>query len=119
MGYLTTLTIYNDGCDQIEKYPKEFAEKVTQACCGSITRGNKSDSFGLGYHANLVTVQRPRHADDQTLFMHSGNTLIEMNPYSQETLDIAKRCPDWFAGMVKTIKGYVKELERIQKEMEK
>lgn len=27
MGYLTTFTIYNDGCDLVKKHPEKFAEE--------------------------------------------------------------------------------------------
>lgn len=73
MGYLTTVTIYNDGCDQLKKYPKDLAEKLYNACSG-----RERDYIGLGNHANLITLQKPRHADDHTLYMHAGNTVIDV-----------------------------------------
>ena len=77
MGYLTTITIYNDSCDQLEKHPKELAEKLSRACSGvQINRGFDYDS--LGNAANILTLQKPRHADDHTLYMHAGNTVIDV-----------------------------------------
>jgi hypothetical protein len=118
MGYLTTITIYNDGCDQISKHPEEFAEKVSRACLGVYTREESHGSFGLGYHGNLVTVQKPRHADDETIYVHSGNTLMEMNPYSEYTVEVMKRNPKWTKGLLKMMKARIKELEKIQKEID-
>ena len=87
MGYLTTITIYNDGCDLLKENAKEFAEKTHLACLGRVS-GLSTDSFGVGNHGNLVTVQKPRHADDKTVYVHAGNTVVEMSPYSDRTKDI-------------------------------
>lgn len=77
MGFLTTVTIYNDSADQLEKHPKDLAEKLNQACSGiQINRGQDFD--GLGNVANIFTLQKPRHADDHTLYLHAGNTVIDV-----------------------------------------
>lgn len=77
MGFLTTVTIYNDSADQLEKHPKDLAEKLNQACTGiQINRGQYFD--GLGNVANIFTLQKPRHADDHTLYLHAGNTVIDV-----------------------------------------
>lgn len=116
MGFLTTITIYNDGCDQIKKHPKEFAEKVYLACLGEFTdRGPVKGSFGLGYHANLVTVQKPRHADDHTIYVHGGNTVVEMNAWSKDCESLAKRHPDFFDSLLKQMERQVKELKTMKK----
>ena len=90
MGYLTTFTVYNDGCDQIKKHPKKFAEIIYDACAGvQLSHGQKQ--IGLGNHANLITPQEPRHADDITLYLHAGNTLtdaynIDQNSWALDTM---------------------------------
>ena len=77
MGFLTTVTIYNDSADQLTKHPKDLAEKLSNACSGiQINRGQDYDS--LGNAANILTLQKPRHADDHTLYMHAGNTVIDV-----------------------------------------
>ena len=78
MGYLTTITIYNDGCDQIIKNKEKVADILYNACSGEYNN-NSYRTVGLGNHANLFTVQRPRHADDTTLYLHSGNTVIDVS----------------------------------------
>ena len=115
MGYLTTVTFYNDGADQINKHPLDLADKLDMACLGVFTRDGKSGSFGLGYHSNLVTVQRPRHADDHTIYVHMGNTLSEMNANSVDTKDLAKNHPDFFKQMLKEMEDQVKELKKLIK----
>jgi len=65
MCYLTTFTIYNDGADQLTNNTEKFCKKLQEGCYGVYTKDGESGSFGHGYHGNLVTVQKPRHADDQ------------------------------------------------------
>ena len=77
MGYLTTVTIYNDGADQLKKHPKRLAEILYNAC-NDIQRNRGYNYDGLGNHCNLITLQKPRHADDHTLYLHAGNTVIDV-----------------------------------------
>ncbi len=87
MGYLTTITIYNDSADQLKKHPKELAEKLDLACSGvQIARGRNYDC--LGNDANMLTLQKPRHADDHTLYLHAGNTVTDVyNAESKWAID--------------------------------
>ena len=83
MGYLTTITIYNDSADQLEKNSKTLAKKLEYACMGiQIDRGSNTDS--LGNASNILTLQKPRHADDHTLYMHAGNTVIDVYDANSE-----------------------------------
>ena len=81
MGYLTTITIYNDGCDQIVKNKEKLADILYNACSGEYnnSRLHYGNTVGLGNYANLFTVQKPRHADDVTLYLHYGNTVIDVS----------------------------------------
>ena len=115
MGYLTTVTIYNDGADMLEANPVELAKNLNRACVGGFTRDGKSGYFGLGYHVNLVRVQRPRHADDHTVYVHMGNTLTEMNANSVETQALAKNNPAYFEEMLSEMELQVKELKKLLK----
>ena len=116
MGYLTTFTIYNDGADQLTIDTDKLALKLQQGCHGIYTRDGVSGSFGHGYHGNLVTVQKPRHADDHTCYVHMGNTLTEMNPNSEETKRLLESNPMYFDDLLKHLENTVKELKKIRKE---
>jgi len=111
MGYLTTFTVYNDGCHDIPTHAKDFADKVHSACMS-----HKTKSFGLGMNANLVKCQKTRHADDHTIYVHAGNTLVEMNPFSEDTKDALKVNPEFFKKMLKMMERQVKELKQLYKE---
>ena len=83
MGYLTTVSIYNDGAMELIKHPEELAKKLNYACSGvQINKGFNYDS--LGSHGNLLTLQKPRHADDTTLYLHWGNTVIDVDNAKSE-----------------------------------
>jgi len=116
MGYLTTITIYNDGADQLTNNTEKLGKKIQDACHGVYTIDGKSGSFGHGYHGNLFTVQVPRHADAHTCYVHMGNTLVEMNPYSKDTKDIMENNPGFFDRLLKHMEYTVKELKKMKKD---
>lgn len=108
MGNLTTLTIYNDGIDQIKQHPQQFADKVYEAA----TSMKGPVSVRIGNHCNLVKVQKSRHADDSTVYVHMGNTVCEMSAYSDETLRVMMESPDFFEKMLKEMNQQVKILKK-------
>ncbi len=121
MGYLTTVTIYNDDVDMInpEKESnlnniKKFAQVVYKAACGSDLN---SLSTSVGNCSNFVTVQKTRHADDHTIYVHMGNTVVEMNPYSEKTQKIIQKNPEFADKLISFMDQELKELKKLQKAM--
>lgn len=82
MGNLTTFTIYNDGLHLLEdeKNAIEFAKKIVEHANSSL---GVSD-ISLGNFANFCRAQKTRHADDQTIYAHVGNTVTDVNPYESQ-----------------------------------
>lgn len=115
MGYLTTFTIYNDGVDLVREHAQDFANKIYYAATGY--DGNCDLAIGNFY--NLVRVQKCRHADDHTTYVHMGNTVVEMNPHSQETKTMLKHHPEFFKKVVKFLEREVKDLKTMLKEAKK
>lgn len=107
MGNLTTLTIYNDGIDLIRTHAQEFADAVYAASNRALPTPT---TIGLGNFANLIKVQHTRHADNHTTYVHMGNTVCEMNPYSAETRRLMREHPAFFAKMLTFMRTEVKEL---------
>ena len=83
MGFLTTVTIYNDGASELKKHPEKLAEILDHAC-SNIQRNRGQNYAGLGSHVNLITLQKPRHASDHTLYLHAGNTLVDVYEADKE-----------------------------------
>lgn len=79
MGNLTTFTIYNDGLHLLEdeKNAIEFAKKIVEHAKSHTV----ASDISLGSFANFCRAQETRHADDSTIYVHAGNTVIDVNPY--------------------------------------
>ena len=118
MGHLTTLTFYNDAADQYDKNPERLVEIIHDAVCNHkcSLNGGKSYDEPIGNHGNAITVQRSRHADDHTTYVHMGNGVTEMNPWSADTKDLLERFPDVFDQYVSYMEHQVKDLKKMKKE---
>ena len=77
MGYLTTITFYNDAAHDLREHPNEVSKLIYDAQSG-VQKNRGRDYDPIGSHANPVIIQRPRHADDHTLYLHAGNTVIDL-----------------------------------------
>lgn len=108
MGYLTTITFYNDAAHDLRKHPEKVSELIYKAQLGVQKRDGR-DYDPIGPHANPVIIQRPRHADDHTLYLHAGNTVI----------DVAEADSEWeINAFIAEMKWRLKELEAKKKELE-
>lgn len=118
MGYLTTITLLNDASDQYDKHPDRLVEIVHDAITNHkcIRNGGKSYEEHIGNHCNAITVQRSRHADDHTTYVHMGNCVTEMSPWSADTKDLMERLPDVFDQYVSYMDQQVKALKKMKKE---
>lgn len=107
MGYLTTITFYNDAASDLRNHPEEVSEGIYNAQ-SSIQINRGSNTFPIGSYCNPVIIQKPRHADDVTLYLHGGNTVIEAS-------DAEKN--EWACNAFITEMKYVlKKLRAIKKE---
>ena len=113
MGYLTTITIRNDALQTIQDNADVFMEKLLWFCNGG---GYYTEEyFGVGNAVNPVVLQRPRHADDHTIYVHMGNTVVEMNPYSEKTKEMVEQSPSFFDAVLKFMESEVRELKALKK----
>jgi len=112
MGYLTTITIRNDALQVIEDNKDQFVEGVLEACRNTV---RYKEYFSVGGNANPVVLQTPRHADSCTIYVHMGNTVVEMNPYSEHTEEMLARSPDFFDRVLKFMESEVRELKALKK----
>lgn len=117
MGHMTTVTILNDGFDQIEKHPKKFVESIREGMngyrriLGSVECQN-INSFGIGNHCNCVIVAKAHHTDNPRMFIAFQNSLDIIGwgndsrnlEYRKQLLKIAKQ-------MIKHEEEEIKRLE--------
>jgi hypothetical protein len=82
MGFLRTVTLYNDRWHQYEirANPEEFIRVLTE----SMDRVDKTHSPDR--ITSYLRVQTSRHADDHTVFVHRGNTVIDIGHRSFDAL---------------------------------
>lgn len=119
MGYLTHLSIYNDGIDLLKSASEEDSGKTAKLFCNDVYRASlkatcyrEEQTFGVSVgnfnFANLVNVHIPVHADDPVLYLNIGNSLVDLSvdhkTVKYMSVDYLKKC-------VKTAKMLVKELE--------
>lgn len=108
MGDLTTFTIYNDGMD----YILDDSDAFCQALYDAVVMG-RATVIGHGPHRNLVTMQEPRHADQPTIYVHMGNTVSEMDPSAQGTLDLLYNSPTFFIEILEFMRRQIEDLEAL------
>jgi hypothetical protein len=107
MGFLTTITIHNDALHVFEKHPKEFAEAIfngmTLANCA-----RKRADVPFENYSGYITIEPSRHADDETVYLHSGNTVFNMNAWNDDFNSLLIRNPE-------VAKDFLRKAERILK----
>jgi hypothetical protein len=114
MGYLTTITLYNDALHEFQKDPAGFAEALFDGINHANNR-HREVSVPFHSHANYISVQPSRHADDDTLYIHTGNCVVQINKYDENfvafidhnpalALDFIKRAQRLLTEARKTIK---------------
>jgi len=102
MGYLTTFMVYNDAYSDIEKHPKDFTRNVLKQM--NNTSGSKE--YSIGSHANGMKGMETRHMSDTTLYMLSGNTLV----------DVFEANSEWAIDtFIQEMEYHLKRLKKIQK----
>ena len=106
MGYLTTITFRNDSFGCIKKESKRVHEVILDAMQGVQVRRNRNTD-PIGSSANPVIIQKQRHADDTTLYMHSGNTVV----------DVFNANGDWaIDSFISEMEYHLKRLKRLKKD---
>lgn len=81
-----TFTVYNDGIHLIKGDPGGFVEILHRA----LDQGADDDTeFGFGnglaYHGNLIKAHRTLPATQPSMYVHMGNTVVELADGSPET----------------------------------
>lgn len=81
MGFNTTVFILNDQLDSIRRDPERFVAEIS--------RGLRGDTHVVGQ----TTVMPTRHADEFRLYCSQYNSMVELSPWAQETIDLVMGNP--------------------------
>lgn len=103
MGHLTTFTVYNDYCHEIPKNANKFAEMIYEACMS-----HRVTTLPIGQ----TICQKTRHSSDNTFYAHAGNTVVEINYYSEDTMRLLKENPEFFKEILDNMAYHVRELTK-------
>lgn len=114
MGNLTTITFRNNDYHTI-KNDKKLNQKIADAMCG-VQLDNGYDFESCGNSANAMILQEPRHADDNTLYLHAGNTVVDVyNAHSEWAVNQFIHEMEYH---LKRLKVRQKEIKRLKNFME-
>ncbi len=119
MGYLTTITIHNDAFHEFKEHPEQFGNAIIEGI-HKAEYHHKEVDVGFNSYANYISVQPPRHADDHTLYIHYGNTVLNLNPWNADFKELVERSPDIAENFVNEAEWIVKEAKKkIKQEKER
>lgn len=115
MGFMTTITILNDGFDQIEKYPKEFVECIKDGKDGVIKPGGISNKlvndYGVGNFCNCVKVAQSHHADNPRLYLVYQNMMVSLGLNNDITnIELRKRLLEIAKTLIKNEEEQIKRI---------
>lgn len=122
MGFLTHVTIYNDALHAFESNPEQFAKAIFSGLRQANHTNRATDvSFhtkNSGY-GGYICVEPSRHADDKTIFVHSGNSVFNLNPWNKDFQDLLERNPKYAAELVKVAESVLKQAKEALKKAKK
>lgn len=76
MGYMTVISVLNDGFENIKRHPGQFLENIEK---GMVSNGPTVKSYPVGNHGNPMEVHRSVHADTPQLLLAHCNSLTDIN----------------------------------------
>ena len=114
MGYLTTITIHNDALGSFEKDPKAFGEAIFRGI-NEANLHSKQVSVPFGCYANYITVEYSKHADHDTVYLHSGNGVNVIGEFDPDFKKLVKSAPDVAIHFIKIAKRQIKYAETLLK----
>jgi len=112
MGFLTTITIRNDSWHQIDNNKEKLWDTIKNA-------NQKAHRNNMASIGSDIIVQPSYHADDHQLFVHFGNLVQNINPWTLEFDNLLQNNPNFLKDAVSIAEEMVKEAKRRIKEHEK
>lgn len=111
MGYLTTITCYNDGKDDLKNHSEAFAEQICDVMENRFTRYFPI-TVPLGNFVNFAKIHQPKHSSEQAVYVLCGNTVCDMSPNSIETRELMERNPQYFERLLQVLKSNYEALQQ-------
>ena len=125
MGYMTTITIRNDGFDSIKKNPEEFIKAIEEGMNGVnkmyLNEKGEPDrksvnDYSVGYHSNPLCVALSHHANIPRLYIVHENMMniigSNSNLSEKRTLELRKRELQIIKDIINQEEEEIKRLEQ-------
>ena len=118
MGFFTTITLSNDAEQCIIDHPERMMEIIKDAIINHKSSRNNNCAYheSIGMHNSAITVQRSRHADNSSVYIHMNGEVTEFTPYAGDAVEMMKRNPDHFNKHLSYLEDQVKGLKNMRKE---
>jgi hypothetical protein len=111
MGFLTTVTIYNDAMEYSDGFKKELADQIMEGH-HLANRYGKAKDMSIGCHCGAVNVQPSRHADHHVLYLHYGNMVHVVGASENDWKELCQRSPECAKKMIQESKRLIKYAEK-------
>lgn len=103
MGFLTTVTIRNDCLSRYEEDAPQLGLDILKGMTEA------SRTHRASRNLSSLIVQPSFHADDHQVFLHKGNTLMNVTAYSNDLKDLYEKMPE-------VAEDYVKRLNQMARD---
>lgn len=114
MGFLTVVVLHNDALHTFEENPQEFAKAIFDGI-NKAQFEQKAISMPVGNYSNYLHVHPSRHADENFVLLHSGNTVVNLNAYREDFKSIVQNNPTYAQELLDRAKKCLKEAEQVLK----
>ena len=112
MNYLTTLSIYHDGIDNIDLKPTKFSRELVDSI---LNKNNSGQTEEIGN--TKVTIQKSRHKSEVITYIQKAGEVIEINPHSEHFWKKVNKNPEFFKDIINDFQNIVDTYNRLQKSM--
>ena len=109
MGNLTTVTIYNDYLHLYKNNPQVLGTEIL----ASIDTANQ---LNHSFTCCGLICQPSYHSTDEHLYLHRGNSLTNINPWSNDMKSLIKDNPKLAESFIKSAEFMIKEAKKLLKE---
>lgn len=107
MGYLTTVILRNDAMGSFEDNPEAFGRAILAGIHKAQEERAQVDIPFNGY-CNYISVELSRHADDETVYVHTGNMVFNLHPEEKDFKDLAKQNKTILADFIRRAERIIK-----------
>jgi len=112
MGYMTVISVLNDGWETIKNHADEFMENIENGMQGGHVFRRNVNTFSVGNHCNPMEVSKSFHADNAQVFYVGQNCMTMLTDWTTNN----KRDIEFQLKRIKDAKSMINYREKELKE---